>query len=146
MDPLSISVGVIPLLQAVESIQERNSAARHAPQEVKLLRQELISLQDLLQQFKNAAPTQTEDGNAKRLSGKATGLDFQLTQLSAKLKELEQLRNDYTPRAVPTRFGVDRPQLGWWRMRQRTESANKLRAELNVLRLNLNVSLGAVSL
>ena len=146
MDPLSISVGVVTLLSAVESIQKRISAARHAPQEIKLLRQELISLQDLLQQVTDAAPTQTEDGNAKSLSGKATGLDLQLTQLSAKLKDLEQLLHDYTPRAVPTRFGVDQPHLGWWRARQRAESANKLRAELNVLRLNLNASLGAVSL
>ena len=146
MDPLSISVGVVTLLQAVKSIQKRISAARHAPQEVKLLRQELNSLQDLLQHVENAVQTQTEDGNAKSPSGKATGLDLQLTQLSAKLKELEQLLHDYTPRAVPTRFGVDRPRLGWWRAGQRAESANKLRAELNVLRLNLTASLGAISL
>ena len=146
MDPLSISVGVVTLLQAVKSVQKRISATRHAPQEVKLLRQELTSLQDLLQQVENAAPTQSEDGNAKSLSGKATGLELQLMQLSAKLKELEQLLHEFTPRAVLTRFGVDRPHLGWWRAGQRAESANKLRAELNVLRLNLTASLGAVSL
>ena len=146
MDPLSISVGVVTLLQAVKSIQKRISAARHASQEVQLLEQEVNSLQALLQQVENAAPTQTEDDNAKSLSGKATGLEFQLTQLFAKLKELEQLFDDYKPRAVPTRFGVDRPHLGWWRAPQRAESANKLRAELFGLRLNLAASVGAVSL
>ena len=150
MDPFSISVGAITLLGAilgtVESIQKRVSAARHAPQEVKLLKQELNSLQDLLQQFENATPTQTKAGNAKGLSGKVIGLDFQLTQLSAKLQELERLLHDYKPRAVPTRFGVDRPHLGWWRAGQRAELANKLRAELFVLRLNLTASVGAVSL
>ena len=73
MDPLSISAGVITLLGAVKSIQERIG---------------------------------------KHLSGKATGLDLQLTQLSTKLEELEQLLRHYTPRAVPTLFGVDRPHLG----------------------------------
>ena len=146
MDPLSISVGVVTLLQAVKSIQKRISAARHAPQEVKLLEQELNSLQDLLQQVENAAPTQTEDGNAKSLSGKATGLNLQMTQLSGKLEEFEQLLHDYKPRAVPTRFGVDRPHLDWWQAGQRAESAKKLRADANVLRLNLTASLGAVSL
>ena len=84
MDPLSITVGAITLLGAilgtVESIQKRISAARHASQEVKLLEQEVNSLQALLQQVENAAPTQTQDGNAKSLPGKATGLEFQLTQ------------------------------------------------------------------
>ena len=150
MDPLSITVGAITLLGAVlgtvESIQKRISAARHASQEVKHLEQEVNSLQALLQQVENAAPTHTEVGNAESLSEKATGLEFQLTQLSAKLKELEQLLDDYKPRAVPTRFGVDRPHLGWWRAAQRAESANKLRGELFGLRLNLAASVGAVSL
>ena len=150
MDPVSISLAAIPLLgavhSAVKSIQKRISAARHASEEIKLLEQEVDSLQDLLQQVENAAPTQTEDGTAKSLCGKVTGLDLQLTQLSAKLEELERLLDDYKPRAVPTRFGVDRPRLGWWRAGQRAESANKLRAELNVLRLNLTASLGVVSL
>ena len=150
MDPLSITVGAITLLGAilgtVESIQKRINAARHTSEEIKLLEQEVNSLQALLQQVENAAPTQTQDGNAKSLPGKATGLEFQLTQVSAKLKQLEQLLDDYKPRAVPTRFGVDRPRLGWWRAGQRAESANKLRAELNVLRLNLTASVGAVSL
>ena len=146
MDPLSISVGVVTLLGAVKSIQKRISATRHAPQEVKLLQQELNSLQDLLQQVESAAPTQTENGNAKGVSGKATGLDLQSAQLSAKLQEFEQLLHDYTPRPATTRFGVDRPHLGWWRAGQRAESANRLRAELIVLRQNLTASLGAVSL
>lgn len=107
MDPLSISAGVITLIGAVKSIQERNG---------------------------------------KHLSGKATGLDLQLTQLSTKLEELEQLLRHYTPRAVPTRFGVDRPHLGRGGADQRAESANKLRAELNVLRLSLTASLGTVPL
>ena len=85
MDPLSISVAVVTLIGAVKSIQKRISATRHAPQEVQLLQQELNSLQDLLQQAESAAPTQTENGNAKSLSGEATGLDLQLAQLSAKL-------------------------------------------------------------
>ena len=146
MDPFSISVGVVTLLGAVKSVQKRVSAARHAPQEVKLLEQELYNLEDLLQQVKSAAPTQTGDGNAKSLSGKATGLSLQLTQLSAKLQEFEQLLHDYKPRTVPTRFGVDRPHLGWWRAGQRAETANKLRAELFLLRLNLTASVSAVSL
>ena len=146
MDPFSISVGVVTLLGAVKSVRKRISAARHAPQEVKRLEQELNDLQGLLQQVKSAAPTQNDDGNAKGLSGKATGLNLQMTQLSGKLEEFEQLLHDYKPRAVPTRFGVDRPHLGWWQAGQRAESANKLRAEVIVLRLNLTASLGAVLL
>lgn len=146
MDPLSISVGVVTLIGAVKSVQKRISAARQAPQEVKLLEQELNNLEDLLQQVKSAAPTQIGDWNAKSRSGKATGLNLQLTQLSAKLQEFEKLLQEYKPRAVPTRFGVDRPHLGSWQAGQRAQSANKLRAEVNVLRLNLTASLGAVSL
>lgn len=98
MDPLSISVGVVTLLGAVKSIQKRISATRHAPQEVKILQQELNCLQDLLQQVENAASTQTENSNAKGVSGKATGLDLQTAQLSAKLQEFEQLlRRRSTP-------------------------------------------------
>lgn len=82
----------------------------------------------------------------KNPSGKATGLDLQLTQLSTKLEEFEELLRDHTPCAVPTHFGVDRPHLGRGVAGQRSESANKARAELNVLRLSLTASLGAVPL
>ena len=146
MDPLSVTASAITLLHAANYCVKKIDAISHAPQELRLLGEEASDLHDLLQQVKADSPTQTGHGDVdvdvESAGGISDGLNRQLSRISVKLKELERLVKEYSPRGLPNRFGANRSYWGWSRGRQRAE---KLRAELHTLRLNLTASLAAVN-
>ena len=147
MDPLSIATAGIAFAGATSQLAkciQRLRAIRQAPLEMKLLLEEVLDLNGLLDQLE---PTQTQTLNientrntrningSEKITGGA-GLEWHISRTSSKLKELDSLLQEHASK--PARFGVN--HLTWSKTRQR---ANALREDLKVLRLNLSASLGA---
>ena len=137
MDPLSITAGGLAIAGAIGQVAkciQRLRAIRQAPEEIKLLLEEVLDLNGLLHQLE---PSQSQKCDASDKTVPAgVGLDWHIARTSCKLQELDYLLQEHTSK--PARFGID--HLGWSKGRQR---ANALRRDLKVLRQNLTASLGA---
>ena len=147
MDPLSIATAGIAFAGATSQLAniciQRLRAIRQAPLEIKLLLEEVLDLNGLLQQLEPTHShhyyTQRQRQNlngSERTIPAGVGLEWQISRTSSKLHELDSLLQEHTSK--PARFGIN--HLTWSKTRQR---ANVLRADLKVLRLNLTASLGA---
>ena len=142
MDPLSITasaIAVIGALQQAARCVEKLRAIRQAPEELKLLCDEVADLSELLNHVKLAQrpPAYEEKGGVTPIES-PRGLDHQISRTSTKLGELDQLVVEHASRT--DRWKLDRGHFAWLRGRQK---ANALREDLKVLRLNLAASLGA---
>lgn len=140
MDPLSITAGGLAIAGAIGQVAkciQRLRAIRQAPEEIRLLLEEVLDLNGLLHQLE---PAQSQKFDASDTTDPAgVGLDWHIARTSSKLQELDSLLQEHTSK--PARFGID--HLGWSKGRQR---ANALRRDLKVLRQNLTASLGAFTL
>ena len=141
MDPLSIAASAITVVgvitQAVKCA-EKLRAIRHAPDELRLLLEEVADLSELLRQIQLAQAPPTYEESVTRQIDPPKGLEWQISRTSTKLQELDSLVEDHASRT--DRRKIDRGHWGWIRGRRK---ANALREELRVLRLNLAASLGA---
>lgn len=145
MDPLSITASAIAVIGAIQQAArcvEKLRAIRQAPEELKLLCEEVVDLSELLQHVQRAQkpPAYEKDALTKPISPKLEGLDHQISRTTTKLQELDQLVADHAARTDRRKF--DRGHFGWLRGKQKI---NALREDLVVLRLNLNASLGATT-
>ncbi|KAK4693600.1 helicase SRCAP/SWR1, partial [Lecanoromycetidae sp. Uapishka_2] len=134
------AIAVIGAIQQAAICIERLRAIRQAPEELRLLCEEVADLSELLKQVQSAQrpPAYQEKVGAPPIS--PTGLDHQLSRTTTKLQELDRLVTDHASRT--DRRKIDRGHFGWLRGRQK---AYALREDLKLLRLNLAASLGATT-
>lgn len=91
MDPLSITASAITVISAIRQAArcvERLRAIRQAPEELKLLLEEVADLSELLQHVQQAQkpPAYEKDGGATPIES-LRGLDHQISRTSTKLQE-----------------------------------------------------------
>ncbi|KAL9589864.1 MAG: hypothetical protein Q9203_001319 [Teloschistes exilis] len=142
MDPLSITTGVIAIIgvvdQAAKCIQKLR-AIRQAPQELRLLINEVADLWEVLRLVETAQrpPEYRESALPLEEEEAAKGLDRLIARISGKLLELDSLLDhhwSHTQRRMP--------DFSWIRGKQR---ADALRADLTQLRMNISTALSATA-
>ncbi|KAL9607926.1 MAG: hypothetical protein Q9167_007206 [Letrouitia subvulpina] len=142
MDPLSITAGTIAIIGAVRQTTKALQglrAIRQAPTEIQSLLEEVVDLDTLLKQIQNDSGHRscTVDSPA---SYDQNGLDRQVRRASAKLGELTSLLESHsTSQRIA---GIERGHFSWRRGRR---TANGIREDLKLIRMNITASLGALS-
>ncbi|KAI4203490.1 MAG: hypothetical protein LQ350_001828 [Teloschistes chrysophthalmus] len=142
MDPFSITTGVITIVgviqQAAKCIKKLR-AIRQAPQELRLLINEVADLWEVLRLVETAQrpPAYRESALPLEEEEPAKGLDRLIARTSGKLLELDSLLDhhwSHTQRRMP--------DFSWVRGKQR---ADALRADLTQLRGNISTALSATA-